>query len=165
MGRLTRSSAAEKLELIRLVEESPLPVKQTLEELDLPRSTFYRWYDRYLEVGYEGLEDRSPQPKQFWNRIPDSVREHVVQVALEQPEKSPRELACHITDTEEYFISEFERLPDPQSLRPHHQSGLHPAQSSGQVQSSHPTGQPVVANRLHPVQGGELGLLLPVHRH
>jgi putative transposase len=106
MGRLTRSSAAEKLELIRMVEESPLPVKQTLEELDLPRSTFYRWYARYLEAGYEGLEDRSPQPKQFWNRIPERVREQVVQIALAHPELSPRELACHITDTEDYFISE-----------------------------------------------------------
>jgi putative transposase len=65
MGRLIRSSAAEKLELIRMVEESPLPVKQTPAELDLPRSTFYRWYARYLEAGYAGLEDRSPQPKQW----------------------------------------------------------------------------------------------------
>lgn len=106
MGRLTRSSASEKLEFIRLVEDSPLPVKQTLEELDIPRSTFYRWYERYLEAGYHGLEDRSPQPKQFWNRIPDRVRQQVVQIALEHPELSPRELACHITDTEAYFISE-----------------------------------------------------------
>jgi putative transposase len=106
MGRLTRSSAAEKLELIRMVEESSLPVKQTLADLDLPRSTFYRWYNRYLEAGYDGLQDRSSQPKQFWNRIPDTVREQVVQIALERPELSPRELAWHITDMEGYFISE-----------------------------------------------------------
>ena len=63
MGRLTRSSAAEKLELIRLVEDSPLPVKQTLAELDIPRSTFYRWYARYVEAGYDGLHDRTSQPR------------------------------------------------------------------------------------------------------
>jgi len=34
------------------------------------------------------------------------VKEQVVQIALEQPEKSPRELAAHIVDTQEYFISE-----------------------------------------------------------
>jgi transposase-like protein len=106
MGRLTRTSASEKREIIRLVEESSLPVKQTLAELDIPRSTFYRWYARYLETGAEGLTDRSSQPRQFWNRIPQSVREHVVQVALEQPELSPRELAWHLTDTEAYFLSE-----------------------------------------------------------
>jgi hypothetical protein len=43
IGCLTRSSAAEKLELIRLVEESSQPVKQTLAEPDIPRSAFYRW--------------------------------------------------------------------------------------------------------------------------
>ncbi len=106
MGHLTRSSAAEKGELIRIVEEASLPVKRTLAELDIPRSTFYRWYARYLEAGYAGLEDRSSQPKQFWNRIPESVRQQGVQIALAQPELSPRELACRITDTEEYFISE-----------------------------------------------------------
>ena len=106
MGRLTRSSAAEKLELIRLVEESALPVKQTLAELDIPRTTFYRWYERYLKAGYDGLVDRQPQQRQFWNRIPQAVHEQVVQIALEHPDKSPRELAWHITDSEGYFISE-----------------------------------------------------------
>ena len=106
MGRMTRSSAAEKMEIIRIVEESGLPVKQTLAELDVPRSTFYRWYDHYLEAGYDGLVDRQPQQRQFWNRIPQAVCEQVVQIALEYPEQSPRELAWYITDHEGYFISE-----------------------------------------------------------
>jgi putative transposase len=106
MGRVTRSSATEKLEIIRLVEGSSLPVQQTLAELDVPRSTFYRWYNRYLELGYEGLVDRQPQQRQFWNRIPQAVREQVVQIALEYPEQSPRELAWYITDHEGCFISE-----------------------------------------------------------
>lgn len=55
MGRMTRSSAAEKMELIRIVEDSGLPVKQILAELDIPHSTFYRWYNRYLEAGHDGL--------------------------------------------------------------------------------------------------------------
>jgi putative transposase len=106
MGRVTRSSATEKLEIIRIVEGSSLPVQQTLVELDIPRSTFYRWYNRYLELGYQGLVDRQPQQRQFWNRIPQAVREQVVQIALQYPEQSPRELAWHITDHEGYFISE-----------------------------------------------------------
>jgi len=89
-----------------VVEGSALPVEQTLVELDVPRSTFYRWYDRYLEAGYDGLVDRQPQQRQFWNRIPQAVREQVVQIALEHPEQSPRELAWYITDHEGYFISE-----------------------------------------------------------
>jgi len=77
MGRLTRTSASEKYELIRLVEESALPVKQTLAEIGLPRSTFYRWYAQYQRDGLEGLQDHSSQPHQFWNRIPCQCRQRV----------------------------------------------------------------------------------------
>ena len=35
-----RYPQAEKLDIIRLVEESECPVKQTLDELGVPRSTF-----------------------------------------------------------------------------------------------------------------------------
>ncbi len=101
-----RYSQAEKLEIIRLVEESERPVKRTLEELEVPRSTFYRWYDRYQAAGYDGLADHKPGPQQFWNRIPDGVRQQVVAVALERPDQSPRQLAWFLTDTEGYFISE-----------------------------------------------------------
>lgn len=101
-----RYSPAEKLEIIRLVENSRLSIKATLAEVDVPRSTFYRWYLRYQESGPDGLSDRKAGPRQFWNRIPQAVREQVVKAALEQPEKSPRELAWHLTDNEEYFISE-----------------------------------------------------------
>lgn len=103
---MIRPTAAEKMEIIRLVEDSALPVKQTLEELDIPRSTFYRWYARYRVVGILGLEDELTVPHQFWNRIPDGVRDRVVHLALAYPEKSPRQLAWFITDTEGYFISE-----------------------------------------------------------
>jgi putative transposase len=103
---MMRYSQAERMEIIRLVEESELTIAQTLEELGIPQSTFYRWYRRYQEAGYDGLADRKPGPRQFWNRIPDEVREHVVEVALDHPEQSSRELAWSITDNEGYFISE-----------------------------------------------------------
>src|SRR5439155_14456561 len=72
VGRMTRTSAAEKFETIRLVEESGLPVKKALAELKIARSTFYRWYERYQAAGYDGLEDAPRRQRQFWNRIPDS---------------------------------------------------------------------------------------------
>ena len=100
-----RFSQPEKMEIIRLVEESELGVKRTLEDLDVPRSTFYRWYRRYEEEGYEGLAPKQ-SPRQFWNRIPDPEREQVVETALQKPELSPRELAWHITDSQGLYISE-----------------------------------------------------------
>jgi putative transposase len=49
-----RYRASEKLEIIRLVEESILPVWQTLEKLGVPRVTLYRWYDLYQTGGPDG---------------------------------------------------------------------------------------------------------------
>lgn len=94
------------MEVIRIVEDSPLGVKPMLRELGINRSTFYTWYRRYQEEGYAGLARRVCTTRRFWNAIPPWEREKVVEIALEQPEKSPRELAWHITDKRGYFISE-----------------------------------------------------------
>ena len=101
-----RYSQSEKMEIIRTVEESDLSVRRTLEELDVSRSTFYRWYHCYQDNGYDGLTNNSSSPKKFWNRIPDHIKEQVVDIALDETDKSPRELAWHITDTQGYYISE-----------------------------------------------------------
>ncbi len=50
-----RHLASEKLDIIRFVEQSHLPVKRTLEKLGVPKTTFYRWYDRHLSSGEAGL--------------------------------------------------------------------------------------------------------------
>ena len=101
-----RYSQSEKMEIIRLVEESELPVSRTLRELEVPRSSFYRWYRSYQEEGYKGLSNNPPNVRRFWNKIPEEEKQDVVEVALEHPEMSPRELAWHITDTKGTFISE-----------------------------------------------------------
>jgi putative transposase len=101
-----RYPASEKVEIIRMVEQSHLSVRRTLEKIGIPRATFYRWYDLYRSGGPEALEDRAPRPSRVWNRIPDAVRERILQLALDQPELSPRELAVRFTDTEGYFVSE-----------------------------------------------------------
>jgi putative transposase len=101
-----RHTQSEKMEIIRIVENSSLGVKRTLEELDINRSTFYDWYRRYREGSYDALASRPPHRRRFWNAIPPDVKEKVVQTALEHLDKSPRELACYLTDTQGYFISE-----------------------------------------------------------
>jgi putative transposase len=101
-----RYPASEKLEIIRLVEQSHLPARRTLEKLGIPRATFHRWYDRFLTGGVDALEDRRPRPKRVWNRIPENVRKRIIDMALNRPELSPRELAVTFTDAESYFVSE-----------------------------------------------------------
>eukprot|EP01039_Chlorochromonas_danica_P016781 gene16781-19900_t len=64
----------QKLEIIKIVEQSHLPARKTLEQIGVPRTTFYRWYARYLTGGLEALGDRPSRPDRVWNRIPDEVR-------------------------------------------------------------------------------------------
>jgi len=101
-----RRSAAEKMEIIRLVEGTDLPVRATLRQLDVPRSTFYGWYQRYIEEGFEGLQDKQPAQRAFWNRIPKRIKDQVLELALERTDLSPRELACRFTEEGRYFVSE-----------------------------------------------------------
>ena len=66
-----RYTQAEKLEIIRLVEGSDLPVKKTLGQLEVSRSSFYRWYGAYVDHGADGLAGKPYHHRKFWNRIPD----------------------------------------------------------------------------------------------
>ena len=101
-----RYSGSEKLEIIRLVEQSTLSVCRTLASVGIPRSTFYDWYSRYQDGGIEALEDGKPRPRRVWNKIPDEVSTAIVNLALEEPDLSPREVAVNFTDTEGSFVSE-----------------------------------------------------------
>ena len=94
MGQMMRRSAAEKREIIHLVEHSALPVQRTLEEFDVPSSSFYRWYQRHQADGAKGLAPRGSERRQFWNRIPEPVRGQIVELALQQPDQSARQLAA-----------------------------------------------------------------------
>lgn len=101
-----RYSQAEKREIIHLVEHSNLSIRKTLIELDVPRSSFYRWYQKYQKDGYGGLEDKKPRARRIWNRIPEEVKEQVVDLALCYPEKSCRQITWQFVDQEGYFLSE-----------------------------------------------------------
>ena len=101
-----RFPQSEKMEIINLVEQSPIGVKRTLKELQINRSTFYRWYADYLKGGYDGLAPKRRETKHYWNQIPDQVRDKIAEVALEHPEKSSREVAAYYTEHYRYYASE-----------------------------------------------------------
>lgn len=106
------------MQIITLVEQSPLSVKATLRELSINRSTFYQWYKRYLTDGYDGLADQPLRRHSGWNQLPPAQRSRVVELALERPDLSCRELACYIVDYEGCRAAgavcvRIERLPHP----------------------------------------------------
>ena len=99
-------SQSEKMEIIRLVERSDLGVIRTLRQLKVSKTTFYKWYHAYEQYGYEGLARKSSKQKEVWNKISVADRDKVVEISLERPELSSRELAWYITDKYNYYISE-----------------------------------------------------------
>lgn len=101
-----RFTTDEKMEIIKLVEGSELGVHQTLKHLGIHKSTFYNWYNRYLQRGMAGLDSVKSNRKDYWNRIPDQVRGKIIDLALDLPDLSPRELACTMSDQHGYFVSE-----------------------------------------------------------
>jgi putative transposase len=52
------------------------------------------------------LADHRSRPDRVWNCIPDDVRSQIIDLALEVPELSPRELGVRFTDERKYFVSE-----------------------------------------------------------
>jgi transposase-like protein len=167
-----RYAASEKLEIIRAVETSHLPVRRTLGKIGIPKSTFYAWLDRYASGGLDALEDHRPRSHRVWNRIPDDVRERIVALALDEPDRSPREVAVAFTDRERSFVSEasVHRLLKARGLV------TSPAfiVMKAADKFSNPTtainqrrredAPPARSNRLHVSEGHRLGLVLPVDR-
>lgn len=99
--------AAElKLEVLRAVQGSGLPVKQVLDQLGIASSTYYRWRQSFRSRGQPGLHNRSPARGRTWNQILPEERDKVLEIALLFPDWSPREVSLHITDNEGFTISE-----------------------------------------------------------
>ncbi|WP_397259307.1 IS3 family transposase [Paenimyroides viscosum] len=106
LKRYMRLTATEKHEIIQQVTRSELGVKRTLEAYGISRSTFYKWYQNYLEKGFDGLKPKQRLTNRQWNSIPDNQKDLVVELALDHPELSSRELAFKITDEQAIYISE-----------------------------------------------------------
>jgi transposase InsO family protein len=100
-----RFTPAEKQEIIMIVDQSELGVSKTLRSLGIHKSTFYKWYRVYVDKGIVGLSPQKRTRRQ-WNSIPEPQKQLVVEVALDHPELSPRELSVKITDEQKVFISE-----------------------------------------------------------
>lgn len=101
-----RFTASEKQELIHMVVRSEIGVNKTLREIGLNKSTFYNWYKVYSDLGIDGLAPCKRTSNRQWNTIPQEQKNLVVEVALDYPQLSSRELACKLTDEQQIFISE-----------------------------------------------------------
>jgi putative transposase len=95
-----------KRQVIELVRRAPVPKNQTLSQLGLSASTYYRWQRRYRLHGEAGLVDRRPPPATVWNRMRPEEQNAILGAALREPDRSPRELACWLSDHGGFAVSE-----------------------------------------------------------
>lgn len=93
-------SSTQKLEVLRAVTGSPLPLQEALAWLDMASSTYYRWRHRFRRHGLEGLGGR------VWNELLEHERAKVLEVARAHPEWSSREVSCFITNRGGFSVSE-----------------------------------------------------------
>jgi len=88
-------SAEEKSEVISRVERAQWGKRRLLTQLQVPKSTYYRWRARELQ----GKQDSSTASTRIpWNRLSSPEEAAVLAAARESPEWSSRQLATWITD-------------------------------------------------------------------
>jgi putative transposase len=89
-------SQTEKADIVQRVEGQTRRKRQTLLELGIPRSSYYRW-----------LHPKEPKPgAPPWNRITPNEEHRILSVAKEFPELSSRQISVWITDNEGFAVSE-----------------------------------------------------------
>jgi len=177
-------SPAEKQEIIHLVEHSALPVGRTLNELDVPRSSFYRWYRRYQQDGQKGLEPQPSRRRQFcpalavWARGTACLSRCATRSSswpwLSRrsppggwPGSSPRsgrtnQPAGAGGRPGGLLCLRTKRNQAPEALRPGREPGLPVGDGRRSVCQAHPPAMGALADRLHLLQDPGLGSVLSV---
>ena len=96
-------SAQERSNVITRVEQTRWGKRKLLAQLQVPRSTYYRWRARELQ----GKQDSSTAITRVpWNRLSSPEEAAVLAAARESPEWSSRQLATWITDNQDLSVGE-----------------------------------------------------------
>ena len=93
-------SAVDKASILAKVASSPVPKRQVLKDLGVPKSTYYRWLKR------PGLDDQPGGNPTPWNRLTPKEQRALLAAARHSPELSCRQLATWITDNQGFSVSE-----------------------------------------------------------
>jgi len=96
-------SSVEKGEILALVADSGLPRRRALDQVGLPRSTYYRWLKRQSEGKLQDKKGGSPVP---WNKLRHEEEAKILTRARASPELSCRQLAWQFVDEEGWYVSE-----------------------------------------------------------
>jgi hypothetical protein len=83
----------ERIRFIAAVQEDPRGnLSRLCERLGISRAKGYKWLQRYLEHGPEGLLDRKPVPGRCPHRTAPLVEDRLVELRKQYPHYGPKKL-------------------------------------------------------------------------
>lgn len=132
-------SQDQKMDIIRQVESSQLGITKALHKLDIPRSTYYRWKDKFKRMGLQGLQDNKPHRIRTWNQLLPEQEEVIFEVAYLNPQWPSRQISLYITDRYKFSVSEstvYRKLKQA-GLIPDIEVKTFPASSEYNVKTTH----------------------------
>ena len=135
--------------------------QQTLDKLGIPRLSFYRWYNRYQRGGPK--RSRIALHGRMGLERPEAVRNETVDLAMDQPEFSPRELAVRFTDKQKYFVTDASIYRPLKAHDPDRQPAYIVIKASEEFRGQDRGAQSALADRLHLSQDHGLGMVLSLH--
>ena len=93
-------SGMDKASILARVASSPVPKRQVLRDLGVPKSTYYRWLKQ------PRLDDRPGGNPTPWNLLTPKEQQAVLATARQLPDLSCRQLGAWITDDQGFSVSE-----------------------------------------------------------
>jgi len=94
-----------KMEMLRIVMSSEMPVRRALRALDFPKTTYYRWRKKWRDMGFEGLRDIKAKRLTSWNRLLPCQEDKILEIATLYPDWTSRQISFYITDNEGFSVS------------------------------------------------------------
>jgi len=100
-----RFTPEEKRKIIQLVQASSQSTAAILRQIQISHSTYYKWLSNYQKKGLDGLVNQNTAPKKYWNSITPDEQRAIIQLTLQDPIKTPAEIAGKFTEQQQSFIS------------------------------------------------------------
>jgi len=83
----------------------------------ISRTTYYKWYNRYRELGYQGLYDKEKSKPKMPNQIKPENEALILQHVIRNPKYGPRKISdklkeqgIHISETGVYHVLQRNKL-------------------------------------------------------
>lgn len=97
-------SRHEKMETLRVVMSSEIPVHRTLRALDIPKTTYYRWRRKWRNMGFEGLRDIKPKRLSSWNKLLPYQEDKILEIAILNPDWTSRQISFYIIELSPRYL-------------------------------------------------------------